>query len=126
MKNISDCSIREYQSVVATITDHQAMSPGLNQGSACHPPYILTYKDGLFQLRYCSTITSFYTRDHAWYHENTTLHPHYVFVWTTLLIECNVHISWKYTHGSTRVEVHAWKHTRGGTRVEAHVWNKTP
>ena len=26
-----DCSIREYQSIVATITSHQALSPGLNQ-----------------------------------------------------------------------------------------------
>ena len=43
MQNISDCSIREYRSIVATITDHQALSPGLNQGSACHPT-IYTYK----------------------------------------------------------------------------------
>ena len=49
MQNISDCSIREYRSIVATITGHQALSLGLNQGSAYHPT-IYTYKDGLFQL----------------------------------------------------------------------------
>ena len=49
MQNISDCSIREYRSIVATIMGHQALSPGLNQGSVCHPT-IYTYKDGLFQL----------------------------------------------------------------------------
>ena len=26
-----------------------------------------------------------------------------------LLIVCNVHVSWKHTHGSTQVEVHTWK-----------------
>ena len=41
MQNISDCSIRDYRSIVATITAHQALSPGLNQGSAYHSPYIL-------------------------------------------------------------------------------------
>ena len=30
-QNISDCSIREYRSIAATITGHQALSPGLNQ-----------------------------------------------------------------------------------------------
>ena len=49
MQNVSDCSIREYRSIVATIMGHQALSPGLNQDSACHPT-IYTYKDGLFQL----------------------------------------------------------------------------
>ena len=51
MQNISDCSIRKYRSIVATITGHQALSLGLNQGSVCHPTCtIYTYKDGLFQL----------------------------------------------------------------------------
>ena len=49
MQNISDCSIREYRSIAATITGHQALSPGLNQDSAYHPT-MYTYKDGLFQL----------------------------------------------------------------------------
>ena len=49
MQNISDCSIREYRSIVAIITGHQALSPDLNQGSAYYPT-IYTYKDGLFQL----------------------------------------------------------------------------
>ena len=49
MQNISDCSIREYRSIVATIMGHQALSPRLNQGSAYHPT-IYTYKDSLFQL----------------------------------------------------------------------------
>ena len=43
MQNISDCSIREYQSIVATITGHQALSPGLNQGSAYHPTIYTSY-----------------------------------------------------------------------------------
>ena len=50
MQNISDCSIREYyRSIVATIMGHQALSPGLNQGSACHPT-IYTYKNGSTML----------------------------------------------------------------------------
>ena len=43
------CSIREYRSIVATNTGHQALSPGINQGPVCHPT-MYTYKDGLFQL----------------------------------------------------------------------------
>ena len=38
MQNIRDCSIREYPSIVATITGHQALSPCLNR---VIPPYIL-------------------------------------------------------------------------------------
>ena len=38
MQNISDCSIREYRSIVAFVT---------RNGSACHPT-IYTYKDGYF------------------------------------------------------------------------------
>ena len=37
MQNISDCSIREYRSIVATITGHQALSPGAQRII----PYIL-------------------------------------------------------------------------------------
>ena len=49
MENISDCSIREYQSIVATIMGHQALSPGINQWLSVSYPTICTYKDGLFQ-----------------------------------------------------------------------------
>ena len=47
MENISDCYVRKYGSIVATITPHQALSPGMAQHVIL--PYI-TYKDGLFQL----------------------------------------------------------------------------
>ena len=41
-----------------------------------------------------------------------------------LLMSCNVHVSWKYTRGNTRlVEVNTWKCTsRGSTRVEVYAW----
>ena len=53
MQNISDCFIREYRSIVATIMGHQALSPGLNQGSACHPTIYMAY------FNYADTSTSF-------------------------------------------------------------------
>ena len=48
MQNISDCSIREHRSIVATITGHQALSPGLNQGSECHPTIYVLIKMAYF------------------------------------------------------------------------------
>ena len=36
-----------------------------------------------------------------------------------LLVACNVHVSWKYTRGSTRVKILAWKYTRGNF----HAWH---
>ena len=48
-----------------------------------------------------------------------------------LLVSCNVHVSWKYTCGNTRlVEINAWKYmSHGSTRMEVdawkvYVWNK--
>ena len=41
--NIGDCSIREYRSIVATITGHQAST----NGSACRPT-VYTYKMAYF------------------------------------------------------------------------------
>ena len=37
MQNISDCSIREYQSIIATLKGHQALSPEMAQRVI--PPY---------------------------------------------------------------------------------------
>ena len=39
-----------------------------------------------------------------------------------LFMSCNVHVSWKYTHGSTcLVKVHTCKYvSRGSTRMEVH------
>ena len=34
-----------------------------------------------------------------------------------LLTGCNVHVSWKYTRGSTRMKAHVCKHTHGSTYV---------
>ena len=62
MQNISDCSIREYRSIVATITGHQALSPGLNQGSACHPTYILI-KTAYFNYIDISTSFKFFCQN---------------------------------------------------------------
>ena len=42
----------------------------------------------------------------------------------SLLVSCNVHVSWKCTHGNTRlVEVNVWKYmSHGSTRVEVYAW----
>ena len=46
--------------------------------------------------------------DYAWYLENIVLPPIMSLRGPRLLVACNVHVSWKYTHGGTRVEVHTW------------------
>ena len=66
-------------------------------------------------------------RDHVWYHANTTLHIHYVFVWNTLTacVECTrlveVHVCKHTFCGTTRVEVHAKEYTQGSMYKKVHV-----